>query len=123
MTGVMTESKLMGIVTEQLGLAKKTDPDYFSGLIAGFYGIETPCHLRNVLCAEGVVAGEELRELFLRLDGKADDESTAAAVVRILFLETSECVPDTVLLIAGWHHDHQGWKRPFVVEDLIPEGE
>ncbi len=120
MTGFMTESKLLAIALEQLR-SKKADPDHLSGLIAGYHDINNPCHFRNEYCAEGVVAGKELRQLLLRLDGKADDDRIEREVSRILFPDTPECVPDTVFVLAGWKHGSNGWRSPSVFKDPIWE--
>lgn len=115
MRGVMTEKEFLGIISEQLESAK-VDPRYRSGLISSFNDIDNPCHLQDLACADGVLAGKELRQLFLNL-GKMDDEQVERAVAKILFPDMSECLPDTVLVLVGWRHGRHGWKSPFVVED------
>lgn len=119
MTGVMTERKLLAIAFEQLG--SDVNPAYRSGLIAGYHDINNPCHLQDVPCAEGVVAGKELRGLFLRLDGKADDDQVEREVFRILFPDAPEPLPDTGFVLIGWKHKASGWTSPSVLENSIPE--
>lgn len=115
--GVMTERKLMAMFSEAVG--PSMDPDYRSGLVAGYYSLESPCHL-NVCCAEGVMAGKDLRQLFLSLDGKADDDQVNASIVKLLFPEETEFVPYVVFERADWSCGSRGWVDPFVIGDALP---
>lgn len=117
MNGVMTERKFVAMVLElakRVGRRRKEiNADYCSALVNAFYGIDNPCHLRNMSCAEGVVAGKELRELFLRLDGKADDDRVKEEISLILLPDASERIPGDVVRRAGWALRHN-WEEPLV---------
>lgn len=84
--GVMTEQKLMGIVTDLF--PEGMHPDYRSGLISGFHGINpSPCPTKNVRCAEEVAAGRSLREFYLGLSGETHDDQVATSVAELLCLD------------------------------------
>ncbi len=112
---VMTEQKLKGIVAD-LFLPEGMDADYRSGFIAGFHGIKpSPCPTKNVRCAEGVVAGESVRELFLGLSGDADDASVKASIAGRLF-------PDSTLAISEQfisYEDEVAKERHFVGKSTL----
>ena len=85
--GVMTERKLLGIVADLF--PKGMDPDYRSGFIAGFYQISPgPCPTKNGPCAQGVVAGNLVREFYFGLKGESDDEIVKISIAGLLGLDS-----------------------------------
>ena len=98
---IMTEAKLMGMVSELLDLAG-IDAEYRGGLHAGFYDIETLCQLSKIRCAEGVAGGKLLRQYLLQLRGRTDDEIVEAEIIILLALDVPEKVPSRILPQLDW---------------------
>ena len=92
----------MAIVADQLG---NGDPGRRSGIIAGFHGVDSPCQHKDVSCAEGVIVGKDLRQLFLNLPATFDDDDVEREIVQLLLPDMPQKpVPIAFYERASWSH-------------------
>jgi hypothetical protein len=106
----MTERKFQGMISDLLG--SEACPRYRAGLFSALRDIGDPCPLEQAISvddvryAEGHAAGKKLQELFLRLNGKTDDETVVAEICRLVECDT-ERVPIAVLNKTPWEGNHR----------------
>jgi hypothetical protein len=104
MKGVMTEQKLLGIVKDLLfeRFGSEIDPRYREGFCAGFHDLACPCLGDSVPCAEGFLAGQNIRRTFLTFHGGTTDADVVAMLRLALDPDAGERIPAAVYKSARW---------------------
>ncbi len=105
MRGVMTEQKLTGIVKDLLRerFGSNVDPDYRAGFCAGFHELPSPCAFKqSIMCAEGFLAGQNVRATFLSFHGGTTDDIAVAMVRAAMDPDAGERIPKEVYAQARW---------------------
>lgn len=98
MKGVLTQSGFLAMAMEA-----RTDKTacFARGLVAGYYSIENNCNMDNVHCADGILAGIELRKALLSFDGKTTDEDVKQSIGKIFDPDNQEEVPVEIFENSG----------------------